>query len=514
MMPPDPTHPSEERSRASHGPTWPWALGSLLLVGFVLVAMLAGRAVVSRAQQAKARVPAPAVPPLAVAAVAHPAGGVQLLALDDAAGRLAVLTSRVESPPCPPVGACPAPARPDAFALLDGATGATITSTPLRGAAAPATDATELLVDAAGHRAYAVSPQAVVIFSTLTGAATGGYALPDATGGSLRGAALTNDESTLILLTANELHMVDASSGRVLERQSLPSGMTALDGPVLDTTGGRCFVLAAANGRSSLLDFTTDGLRLSARYAVPSGARLGTLDAARNALYVLGGAGTTWRAPLDALRPGVANVPLTADSALHGAEAFGANDVLGHSYVVTPAGVRSLDTATGKALAALPLHPFWPATQPLLVDAQRGLLCVLAAHGSVVILHDGPPPAAISAATAAILARGAMATFFTDTNQDPPFASAETFPVAAGSPERPETRSEQYWIHFADRGWDGPHPGTASVSVASAPGQPGAYLVTFSLSWQQVSQRQHTWVCLVAADGAVQLQSDQGDEVP
>src|SRR6185437_8059783 len=98
MTPADPASASTGQSRAQHGPTWPWALGSLLLVGVVLAAMLAGHAVVSRAQQSEALVPAPSVPPLAVAAVAHPAGGVQLLALDQDAGRLAVLTSGAESP--------------------------------------------------------------------------------------------------------------------------------------------------------------------------------------------------------------------------------------------------------------------------------------------------------------------------------------------------------------------------------------------------------------------------------
>jgi len=148
------------------------------------------------------------------------------------------------------------------------------------------------------------------------------------------------------------------------------------------------------------------------------------------------------------------------------------------------------------------------------VDAHRGLLYLLAAHGSIVILRDGTSPAPLSGPTAALLARGALTMFIADPNQDPPFVSAETFPLAAGTPARPETRNEQYWIHFSDLGWNGPHPGTASTSVASAPGQPGAYLVTFSISWLQTSQRQHTWVCLVTPNGAVRLQSSRGDDVP
>jgi hypothetical protein len=508
-------HASERSGRAPHGPTWPWALGSLLLVALVLVVMLAGRALVSRAQQGQQRIPAPSAPPLGVAAVAHPAGGVQLLGLDQDAGRLAVLTSREEPASCPPVGACPAPARPDAFALLDGTTGATISSMQLTGMAASAADASQLLVDSARHKAYAVSAQAVVTFSTLTGAAIGSYPLAnDASGGQLRGAVLTPDGAEMLVVTGHEMQLLDTASGQVVAQQALPGGLNALDGPVLDADGARCFVLATANGRSSLLVFDTTRLRVSGEYALPAGARLGPLDATHNGLYILGGDGTIWRLLLTALRPGASTPPLMPISALYSAQAFGANGTLGHSYVAGTEGVRSLDTASSKVLAALPLHPLWSATQPLPVDARHGLLYVLAVHGSVVILHDGAPSAPLSAATAAILARAALATLLSDPNQDPPFVSAATFPLAAGSLAQPALRTEQHWIHFSDRGWQGPYPGTASTSVVSAPSQPGAYTVTFSISWQQLFTRQHTWICLVAPDGSVQLQSDQGDAVP
>ncbi|HEV8190705.1 MAG TPA: hypothetical protein VGP82_04365, partial [Ktedonobacterales bacterium] len=395
------------------GPTWPWALGSLLLVLLVLVTMLAGRVLVSRAQQGQERVPAPTVPLFAVAAVAHPVDGAQLLALDQDAGRLAVLTSREETPPCPPVGTCPAPARPDSFALLDGTTGATLSSTPLTGAAAAAADASQLVVDASQHLVYAISPHAVVAFSTETAARIGGYALSDASQGDrLSGAALMPEGAgaALLLLTGNKLHLLDAASGEILAQQALPSGLDALDGPVLDGDGTRSFVLAAANGQSSLLVFDTAHLRLFGEYTLPSGARLGSLDATHNGLYILGADGTTWRIALAALRPGSSVPPLAPVPALYGAQAFGANGTLGHSYVAGTEGMGSLDAASGRMLAELPLHPLWSATQPLPVDVQRGLLYVLAAHGSVVILHDGTPPPALSAASATILARAALTT--------------------------------------------------------------------------------------------------------
>jgi hypothetical protein len=517
MMVADPSQTTEGRGRARRGPTWPWALGSSLFVLLVLVAMLAGRAVVSRTQQVQARVAAPSVPPLQVAAVAHPAGGAQLLALDEQTGRLAALTSREDASSCPPVGTCPAPAPPDAFALLDGATGATIATTPLTGDAAPAAVAPVLLVDSARHTAYAVAPRAVVAFSTLTGARTAGYPLPgEIAGRRLGGAALAADGAEMVVAGGDVLLLLDAASGRVQARRSLQGGMIALDGPVVDTDGARCFVLAAANGRSTLLAFDTSGLQPLAQYNLLAGARLGPLDAPRHALYVLGGDGSTWRVPLDAIRPGASAPPLTPVSALSGAQAFGANGPLGHGYVADPTGVRALD-GNGKVLAALPLPVLWPATQLLPVDARRGLVYLLAAHGSVAIVRDGAQTGgtrALAAATAAIFARAALAELLPDSNQDPPFVAPETFPLAAGSPDRPETRTERYWIHFADRGWEGPSAGTASTSVAPAPGRPGAYVVTFAISWQQQFMRQHTWVCLVTPDGAVQLQSNQGDAVP
>lgn len=481
----------------------------------MLVAMLAGRALVSRSQQGQQRVAAPTVPPLTVAAIAQPAGGAQLLALDQDAGRLAVLTSREEMPSCPPIGTCPAPAHPDTFALLDGATGATLSSTPLTGVAASATDAVQLLVDSSRHVAYAISSGGIVAFSTQSAAPIGQYALAgDGQGAHLSGAALTSDGAALLVLTGNKLRLLDAASGTVLAQQALPSGMTALDGPVFDTDGKRSLVLATANGQSSLLVFDTAQLRLSSEYPMPAGARLGTLDASRHALYILGRDGTTWSVALDALRSGASSLVLAPVSALYGAQAFGANGTLGHSYIAGTTGVRALDAASGKTLATLPLHPLWSATQPLPVDAQHGLLYLLAAHGSVVIVRDGTSTPAPSAATATILARAALATLLSDSNQDPPFVSAETFPLVAGSPAQPESGTEQYWIHFSDLGWQGPYPGTASTSVASVPGKPGAYTVTFSISWQQLFTRQHTWTCLVTPDGAVQLQADQGDAVP
>ena len=91
---------------------------------------------------------------------------------------------------------------------------------------------------------------------------------------------------------------------------------------------------------------------------------------------------------------------------------------------------------------------------------------------------------------------------------------ATVFPLGAGTPAHPETRALDFWIHFADRGWQGPYPGTASVAVTSNGAQPGGYIVTFTITWRQLFERTHTWVCAVAPDGAVALRSETGDAVP
>jgi len=42
----------------------------------------------------------------------------------------------------------------------------------------------------------------------------------------------------------------------------------------------------------------------------------------------------------------------------------------------------------------------------------------------------------------------------------------------------------------------------------------GGYIVTFTITWQQLFERTHTWVCAVAPNGAVALRSETGDTIP
>jgi len=60
---------------------------------------------------------------------------------------------------------------------------------------------------------------------------------------------------------------------------------------------------------------------------------------------------------------------------------------------------------------------------------------------------------------------------------------------------------------------DGPARQRAYV-VTPDGAQPGGYLVTFTITWRQLFERMHPWVCVVARSGAVALRSETGDMIP
>src|SRR6185437_2541903 len=154
----------------------------LTILGSAVVA----HALVERAHQAQAVVAAPTLPTLTVVAVAHPEAGALFTAYDPTSGNLATLASQRE-PSCSPAGACQ-PVRPDAFVLLNGATGQPIARTPLSSDASAATDALLLLDDPARQQAYAISSNTLTSFSTANSALVGHVALAPAapwSGGAL-----------------------------------------------------------------------------------------------------------------------------------------------------------------------------------------------------------------------------------------------------------------------------------------------------------------------------------------
>jgi hypothetical protein len=488
-----------------------WAVAVVAVVLTIIGSAAIAHALVERARQAQAVVAAPILPALPVVAVAHPEAGALLTAYDPSTGNLAKLASQRE-PFCPPISACQ-PVRPDAFALLNGATGQPIARTPLTGDATAATDTLLLLDDPKRQRAYALSRGALTSFSTANGALVGHVALAHVapwTGGALD--AVTGH---MYLVGGGQVVTFDVATGNALAEAKLPiaSGMPAPDGPVFDAAR-RLLYLAIrprlASGAPQLLALNAATLRQVSALALPVGARLGPLDVETGALDVFGGDGRGWQVH------GGQSTTLTLARApmLDGALAVGANPALRHLYIAGFTQALSLDMRNGRALASLPLVARWPTYVPLPVDEVRGLLYLHSDHGAIVIVRDGAGNTRITAPSAAILARAALAKLLPDTNQDPPFVAPDTFPLGAGTPAYPETRALDFWIHFADRGWQGPYPGTASVAVTSNGAQPGGYIVTFTITWRQLFERTHTWVCAVAPDGAVALRSETGDAVP
>lgn len=496
--------------RAKHftlrGGQWRWALLALLVVAVVLGATLVGRALVGHARRGVVVAPVP-LGPLRVAAVTAPGTSYEHLALDVAAGHLVALAGAVPRS-CPPTGACTLSSPSAAFVVLDSASGARITSAPFAGAAASAAHATLLLADPTTHTAYAVAPEEVTRFSTENGQFEGGFLTPLALGGTISGATLGTAPGTLVLAGGATLAVVDATSGVVRASRAIPS---LAAGPVLNAATGQLFVLAgdpSSSAGTTLMALDTATLAPRGQLALPAGT-LGPIDSTARTLLYFGADGTTYRIALDGP---LGTSALAAAPDMRSALAAGWNATLRHTYRATPDSLDALDTQSGRLLGTLPVRALQPAGQPLLVDAARGLLYVPAAGGAVLIVRDAPASGALDAATSLLLARAALARFLPDTNQDPPFVASETFPVAA-DPTAAGV-AHDFWIHFSDLGWQGPYAGSAGVSVAPDQRHSGGFVVTFRIAWYQLFARSHTWVCAVAPDGSVALQSDTGDAVP
>lgn len=506
--------PDSESTSAAHHRSWLWAVVVAAVVFTIIGTTVIAHALVERARQAQAVVVAPTLPALPAVAVAHPEAGALFTAYDSATGNLATLASQRE-PSCPPIGACQS-VRPDAFVLLSGANGQSIAHTHLTGDASAATDALLLLDDPARQRAYAISASALTSFSTANGALVGHVALAHVATWS--GGALDPATGHLYLVGGEQVVALDVATGDALAEATLPltSGAPVPDGPVFDAARRLLYITVRpklASNAPQLLALDAATLRQVSALALPIGARLGPLDAETGSLDIFGGDGHGWQ-----LHVGAANaLTLARAPMLDGALAVGANPALGHMYIAGFTQARSLDTRDGRSLAGLPLVARWPTFAPLPVDQARGRLYLPSDHGAIVIVLDSAEQtgsAGVTSASAAILARSALAKLLPDTNQDPPFVAPDTFPLGAGTPAHPETRALDYWIHFADRGWQGPYLGTASVAVTPNGAQPGGYIVTFTITWQQLFERTHTWVCVVAPSGAVTLRSEAGDTIP
>lgn len=508
-----PSSPTQEAAplvrRGLRVPAWRWGVATLLVVLLVFGGSYVARGVVKRLRQ-PAPVAAPALPPIPVVAVTAPDTTYEHVGLDPSVHHLVALTAPT-LPECGPIGACPPP-RPalDRFVVLDDQTAQPVASTPLTGDAAAAASAVLLLVDPVAHRAYAVAPHAVVVFSTEDGRRVGGYALPgELTWDRPTGGSFWQRGDALILVGGGQLVALDAATGRILHRQSVTFAGGALDGPALGVDGDaseKLYLLrrGAAGDPALLLAFDPETLAPTSQVTLPVDGTLGPVFLGAT---IFGTDGETYRVSA------TSGNRVQHDVTERGALALGQDGALRHIVVARPDGIQ-IHAEDGTWLAALPLRAAWTSFEPLLVDTQRKLFYLPTDHGAVVIARDAPAFGGLTQGGAVLLARQALQAYLPDTNQDPPFLDAHTFWPGAGADGAPVTRHVPLYIHYADQGWTGPYDGTAQTQVAPQPGRDGAYRVTFTIGWYLLYPRAHHWTLDVAPDGSVSLQSEGGDVVP
>ncbi|HEY7985208.1 MAG TPA: PQQ-binding-like beta-propeller repeat protein, partial [Ktedonobacterales bacterium] len=352
-----PTPPAAARRAGG----WRWAVGTLLAVSVILGATLAGQRYVAARRLAAAHVPDPRDPPIAALALARPAGLVAAVT-PFAGGRRLVMLAGPPAPTCAPNVSCERPPTYDGLLALATATGATLWQAPLDGRRQ---HATALVVDDQRGLVDVISQDGVAVFDAATGAPRAAFALPHGATTSARNAAAFSGDGA-VTLTAEEagapvLLAFDALTGAARFDRALPAqGMS--QGPVIAAGDGVALVLTAIPGETLLSAYATADGTPRASVAVPAGTRLGPFDAARGRLYLFGPSGAVATlAPADLLAAGPASLAappaatLAAVPSLRGAGALGWSAALGHRYTVDAAGVRVLDGATGKTLAALPL---------------------------------------------------------------------------------------------------------------------------------------------------------------
>jgi hypothetical protein len=484
-------------------------------VTLVVVATFVGRLIVTSGQQAALGKAAPTVPPIHVTAIVQPQAGAALFAVDSGAGKLVAL-ARSSDTTCPPIGLCPLPALPDALMILDGESGATLATTPLTGDARDAVSAGSLLVDSAAHLAYAVTPRSVVIFSTQNGARVGGYDLPRGFGGGeTGGAALDAGHGALAVTDGQRLILVDMGTGAGIAAQTLPAA-AFVDGPVLDSAHNRLYLQLrpAAAGASTLASFDARTLQPVGQYTLPAGVRLGPTDAESHALFFFGADGATWQIALDAINATSASqslqpAPLTRDANLTNALALGENGAIGHRYVLTADSERIIVTASGAALASLPLSAPWRSTTPLPVDASRNRLYLPADHGVIIVAQDsGAAQTAITSGAAIILARDVLREhtvlhdFYSKNSLKIPVLSPTFFPLYPGH------SAQGFWFRqTGNTTLLGPYTGAATTEVQSAGQAKDSYTVHFSLAWKDPDTGQNTydWIWQVHSSGTLEL---------
>src|SRR5487761_2757758 len=481
--------PPTDHASASPSPrrrVWPWAAGSILITLAVLVATLAGQRLAARARLASQVSPAPTLPTPATQANAHAPRLVTHPALDT---QTHPLVAQIVA--CQPVAAtkpqtagaatCAASANAaQSLAFFTSDTGALRGASPVS-SASPAQPVA--LTDATHGITYLINNGSVTAYDDSTGKPTGSYTSPLLA--SAQDIAL--DGQLGLLFSANDssaLNALDAASGQLLASAPLPppsAGGTLAPQVRVDASASRVYVY---NG-----------------------------NAMAPILYAFNAGDTTLPADGAGEQVNVAQTILAA--ALGRASHFGVDSATGALVVTSATGTEAFAANAAQPYAQLPLVKAPVVTvnvSPWLlpVDASTGLAYLPGDDMTILIVSLARPTsfAAPNALTAALFAREGMTKLLPPPTQNPPFVTAQTFPLGAGSIAR------LYCQYYPALGWKGPYAGMASISSVTAGAAPGDYTMTLTISWDQLFLRQHSWMVEVTPKGRKHVRSESGDGVP
>lgn len=521
--------PPTDHASASPSPrrrVWPWAAGSILITLAVLVATLAGQRLAARARLASQVSPAPTLPTLATQAIAHAPGLVTHLALDT---QTHTLVAQIVA--CQPVAAtkpqtagaatCAVSANAaQSLAFFTSDTGALRGASPVS-SASPAQPVA--LTDATHGITYLINNGSVTAYDDSTGKPTGSYTSPLLA--SAQDIAL--DGQLGLLFSANDssaLNALDAASGQLLASAPLPppsAGGTLAPQVRVDASASRVYVYNGNPMAPILYAFNAGDLTPLGSWRLPGRPSLGPLDSMTHTLYLSGTGAigvsqlnlTTLPADGAGEQVNVAQTILAA--ALGRASHFGVDSATGALVVTSATGTEAFAANAAQPYAQLPLVKAPVVTvnvSPWLlpVDASTGLAYLPGDDMTILIVSLARPTsfAAPNALTAALIAREGMTKLLPPPTQNPPFVTAQTFPLGAGSIAR------QYFQYYPDLGWKGPYAGMASISSVTAGAAPGDYTMTLTISWDQLFLRQHSWMVEVTPDGRTHVRSESGDGVP
>jgi hypothetical protein len=519
-----PTAPRMPVTPSPRRRVWPWAAGSILITLAVIAATLVGHRLAAQHRLASEVAPAPALPPLAVQVIAHALGPINQLTLDQQAQ---TLVAQVQTQPCPHIGLAPIPGCVSSDQMQAGLVFYNSATGAVRGQAVkPTAEAGDVfaLTDSAHGVTYLLDDSGVTIYDDAAGKQTGGYA--SQLGAHAQTVALDDQLGLIYALSdQNTLNAFDAASGRLVATLATPSlGLPQL---LADTSASRLYLvgLNGADQPTMLYAFNASDLSSLGSWSLPAGLQMFGFDSATHSLYLSSGsAPTVSRLDLATLPasqpngPGAQSVPANPSRvpALKGASRFGVDGATGVVAMVNGAGVEALATGAPQPYALLPLVresvDYGAENLPWLlpVDSQAGRVYLVGDDNTILIVSLARPTshAAPNALTAEVIARAGMAALLPDTNQNPPFLSAQTFPVGAGQVSR------EYFVHYSDLGWQGPYHGTASLGAVKAGVTAGDYTMTFSVAWNQLFLRQHSWTVEVTPDGRTHLLADSGDAIP